>query len=453
MDNNMLCENPNIVDSIMKAGIVGAGGAGFPTHVKLSAKAQVVIANGVECEPLLETDRNLMLREPEKVIEGLRLAMRAVGAETGIIAIKTKNKHIIEHIRGHLSHTDRIQIRGIDNFYPAGDEHVLVYETIKKVVPMSGIPIDVGVVVDNVYTLALIAEAVRDRCFTHRYVTINGEVVKPCVARLPLGMSIREAIEKAAGGFKSYDCKVVIGGPMMGRIESNLDKPIEKTTGGILVFPSNHKVIRLKSSIWAREVKRARSACCQCNICTDMCPRFLLGHKIQPHKLMRLLSGIDNTLETDCIAPASLCSDCGLCSSFACTMGLSPNKVNSYFKDILRERGYKSDYKSRTMSPVNEFRELRKVPVNRLIDRLGISDYDNHLQFCSDDIVPERIVLPLKQHIGMSSVPVVDIGEKVSAGQQVAAIPKGKTGACLHTPFDGTVVEVSENIVINTSRG
>lgn len=440
----------DICNMVMNSGIVGVGGAGFPTHVKLSSTAEIVIANGAECEPILETDRHLMLREAGKVLEGLKLAMRSVKAEKGIIAIKKKHEDIAYIFSGMLKEEKSIMLHLLDNFYPAGDEHVLVFETTSRVVPMGGIPIDVNVVVNNVHTLASVADSYKGIPFTHKYVTITGEVRRPCVVKLPIGISIKEAIEKAAGGIQIKNYKVIVGGPMMGRVEENLDSPIIKTTGAIIVLPQDHKIVEIKNADLKSAMKKAKSVCCQCSQCTDMCPRFLLGHNLKPHKMMRLLSGFEDRSELEGIYSSSLCSECGLCGYYTCTMGLMPNAVNRYFKGVLSKNKVRPDYKRTIMEEVHTFREYRKVPTNRLIDKLGLTKYNFHLPFVEFDVKPEKLVLPLKQHIGAPSIPVVTQGRRVYAGELIAEIPDKNLGANLHSPVDGVVKEISDDVVIES---
>lgn len=444
---NRARDNLHICDIIKNAGIIGAEGAGFPTHVKLSADADIVIANGAECDPILETDRHLLVNEAGKVIEGLKLAMQACGASRGIIAIKRKHKDISAVIEGLLKDEASIELLLLDNFYPAGDEHVLVYEATKSVVPMGGIPLDAGVVVDNVHTLALIADAIHGKSFTHRYVTITGEVNRPCVAKIPIGMSIREAIDKVGKGPSISDFKVVIGGPMMGKVEEDLDTAITKTTGGIIVIPENHRIVTMKTIPLQSSVKIAKSACCQCNFCTEMCPRALLGHKLKPHKMMRLLTELEEGLDTESIYSASLCSECGLYGAYACTMGLMPNRVNNFLKGVLSKNRFKPDYKDKRMNEIHEMRDYRKVPTGRLIERLDLTRYERHLPYIDEGIKPERVILPLKQHIGVPAIPVVNPGDRVEAGSLVAKTPEKGLGASLHSPIDGIVGEVSQRIV------
>lgn len=439
----------NICDLVTKAGVVGAGGAGFPTHVKLSSKAEIVIANGAECEPLLESDRHLMLREPQKVIEGLKAAVESVEATKGVIAVKGKHWDIIDTLTPLVEKEKGLEIFLLENFYPAGDEHVLVNEVTGRVVPMGGIPLDTGVVVDNVYTLALVSEASEDKPFTHRYVTVTGEVQRPGVARLPIGMTIKEAIEKVGGGTTTPNYRVVIGGPMMGKIEDDLEKPVLKTTGGILVLPQDSKLTALKTSSLTLSIKRARSVCCQCNFCTQMCPRFLLGHRLKPHEIMRTIPLMDGNINAESIYSAALCSECGLCGYFSCIMGLSPNAVNGFLKGVLAKNKVKPDFKGMVPAGVDTLRQGRKVPANRLVRRLGLTKYDRHLPFIEKEFRASRLVIPLKQHIGAASLPVVKPGDIVKAGNLLARIPDKGLGANIHCPLDGVIKEVSENIVID----
>ncbi|MBO5783556.1 MAG: SLBB domain-containing protein, partial [Clostridia bacterium] len=238
----------DIVACALNAGLVGTGGAGFPMHVKINAKADVVIANGAECEPLLETDRHFMLHHPEKVIAGVRYAMQASGAKRGIIGVKAKHQDIIALFTDLLKKERNIELCPLQNFYPAGDEHVLVYETTGRVVPAGGIPIEAGAIVNNVFTLGLLADAVEGRPFTKKYITVIGEVKTPCVGEVPLGISLREVIERLGGGITVADYGVIVGGPMMGKVCTNLDEPVTKTTGGIIVLPADHKLFDMKNS-------------------------------------------------------------------------------------------------------------------------------------------------------------------------------------------------------------
>ena len=447
IENNQM----DIVACALNAGLVGTGGAGFPMHVKINAKADVVIANGAECEPLLETDRHFMLRHPDRVIAGVRYAMQASGAKKGIIGVKSKHADIIALFTDLLKDEVDIELCPLQNFYPAGDEHVLVYETTGRVVPAGGIPIEAGAIVNNVFTLGLLADAVEGKPFTKKYITVVGEVNTPGVGEVPLGITLREVIEQLGGGIKISDYGVIVGGPMMGKVCTNLDEPVTKTTGGIIVLPADHKLFALKNSDIRKDMNKAKSVCCQCNLCTDMCPRNALGHKLFPSRSMRVLPYLNGELQMATVAHAALCTDCGLCQAFACTMNLAPNHVNTYYKQLMAKSGYKPDTKNFGMNDVGEFRSIRKVPTPRLMDRLGITAYSKHLPFVEGILTSRLLTLPLKMHIGAPCEPIVSVGDRVQAGQLIAKIPEKALGTNLHAPMDGVVCSIDGSIVIETA--
>ena len=316
-----------IIAKVRAAGVVGAGGAGFPTHVKLAADADMVLANGASCEPLLASDPYLMERETFNVLKGLALAMDCTGASRGIICLKGKHQGAMSAIRQALAGGngfDRIEIFELGDFYPAGDEHVLVHEVTGRLVPEGGIPLQVGLVVSNVESLLNVFRAAEDRPVIDRYLTVTGEVNNPLVTRVPIGTALSEVID-LAGGARIGDYKVVDGGPMMGRVISDLSTPVTKTTSGVIVLPPDHNIVTGKITDPDRIRNVTRVACCQCTLCTELCPRFLLGHNLNPHKIMRQLGSFsDRSLEIQ--KQALVCSECGICEKFACPMMISPGK-------------------------------------------------------------------------------------------------------------------------------
>src|SRR5580698_4416827 len=233
-----------LAEKVRQAGVVGAGGGGFPTHVKLNAKADTVIANGAECEPLLHKDAVTMEEYAPQMVRGMQLAMEAVGAKEGVIGIKGKKKHAVEAVSAACKGTNvRVQLLG--DYYPAGDEFDLVYNVTGKLIPPGGIPLNVGVVVNNVETFVNIAAASEGRPLTHKMLTIAGAVKSPVTMKVPIGTSFRECIE-CAGGLTTDDPVLVIGGLMMGRHTDDLDTPVTKTSTGVVILPRTHHVIERK---------------------------------------------------------------------------------------------------------------------------------------------------------------------------------------------------------------
>jgi len=437
----------NVVEKVRAAGVVGAGGAGFPTHVKYSSSCRLVIANGAECEPLLSCDQSLMAAYPEKVLRGLELAMEAVGAEEGIIALKGKYTGAISALRGALKGSEKqIRIHELDDFYPAGDELILVYETTGRIVPEGGLPLHVGAVVSNVGTLGHVADAAEGAPVTSRYVTVTGDVRDPATLRLPIGTPFPKAIELAGGtGLESY--AVIEGGPMMGPLVDAEEGVVKKTTNGIIVLPGDHPLVRIKSTDMSSLLRRAKSNCEQCRFCTDFCPRHLLGYNLWPHKIMRTV-GWNAPARDEIITGVYLCCECGLCGTlYACPTGLSPDRYNAMLRRELAAAGVENPHR-RSEIEVPEEREWRKVPASRLIRRLGLEPYEPKAPL--REIEPEisRVKIPLSQHIGAPAYPVVKAGEYVRAGDLIGEIPEGKLGARVHASIDGKIEEVSESYIL-----
>ncbi len=435
-------DKQQILNKIKEAGIIGAGGAGFPTHIKLSCSADVVIANGAECEPLLRTDRLMMETYSKKIMLGLKAAMYVTGAKRGVIALKKKYVKAVDAMRGALDSSTELYL--MDSFYPAGDEQQIVYEVTGKVVPTGGLPIDVGAVVQNVATLVAIADALQGTPVMEKYVTVTGDVSDPAVYKAPIGMPITELIAAAGGSKDDSEYRVIIGGPMMGRVSENISaEVVEKTTGGIIVMPKDHTLIRQKTRDLMQDVRLAKSVCCQCNYCTQLCPRNALGLKVEPHKIMRALAlNADNFGEVNGIFS---CCDCGLCTQYACNFQLAPSRLMTKVKQELAKTGVKPEKK--VALSVADNMESIKVPVSRLMIRLGIVGYDKDLPLKDERINTDCVRLPLKMHIGAPAVPIVKTGDNVKAGQMIASVNNG-VGANLHASMTGIATVTDKYIEI-----
>jgi Na+-translocating ferredoxin:NAD+ oxidoreductase RnfC subunit len=438
----------DIVDKVRAAGVVGAGGAGFPTHVKLQFEVQMVLGNGASCEPLLSSDPYLMAHQPDQVLDGLLTAMDCTGSDKGTICLKSKHPKALAALRERISgdgYAGRINVFELEDFYPAGDEFILVNEVLGKIVPEGGIPLNVLAVVSNVESLLNISRAMADIPVTERYLTVCGEVHEPVVCKVPIGTPADEVIA-LAGGPKISEFGIIMGGPMMGKVLAGGSEPVTKTTSGIIVLPPHHNVIRDKSRSLDRMRFIAKSACTQCSRCTDLCPRYLIGHSLQPHRIMRHLA-YNPGMTGEVLEDALICSECGVCEKFACPMMLSPREINAAIKQKLLKEGVKREPKRETYQ-VSPFNSTRKIPINRLMERLEVTRYDTHPPFYEGDIRLTRVVIPLKQHLGKPAVPVVQAGDRVKKGDLIGEIPEGALGARVHASIDGTVESVGENIVI-----
>jgi len=443
-------DKAQIISKVQQAGVVGAGGAGFPTHVKLDAQVERVLANGASCEPLLMSDPYLMEAMPEKVLAGVRLAMAATGAGEGLVCLKGKHDHAMASLRQAVSQNgDGLGVFELGDFYPAGDEQVLVYEVTGRVVPEGGIPLMVGAVVSNVESLINLAEAMEDKPVTHRYLTVGGEVARPMVTRVPIGVSLQEVIDQA-GGPTMDGCRILVGGPMMGAVAADSAAPVTKTTSGVILLPAGHNVVADKSKDLDRVRNLARVACCQCTRCTDLCPRNLLGHGLYPHKIMRQLGaqgGPNLELQVD----ALICSECGICEKFACPMQLAPREINAAIKQQLMAQGIKRGEPRVEYRP-STFRQYRKIPTSHLMERLRVTRYDVHPPFVEYQGSPREVRIPLKQHLGAPAQAVVSPGDQVRAGQVIGEIPEGSLGARVHASIAGSVTAVDDAVTIAASK-
>jgi len=431
----------NIVDLVREAGVVGAGGAGFPTHVKLNGKAEYVIANGAECEPLLRVDQLLMQREAAKVVRGMELAMEATGAQYGVIATKTHYHGAVKALEAALAGKPKITLHLMDSYYPSGDEKSIIYEVTGRVVPSGKLPLDVGCVVSNVASLVNIAAAVEGKPVISKDVTIGGDVPSPITVTVPVGAPIREVM--ALSGFRGSvkDYALIVGGPCMGKLEDDWDAPITKTTGGLLLLKRSHMLIARRTQSPERLLKVARAVCCQCSQCTQMCPRNALGLNVQPHKAMRALITGNGMLLGDPKAILA-CSSCGVCTNYACHMGLVPSEVMAMYKAELGKAGVRPTPEENIVT--DPFIVQKHVPVKRLIARMGLSAFDVPAPYTDTGYKPAKVVLPLRQHVGKPAEPVVKVGDVVRAGDLIAEIPEKSLGARLHASIGGRITAVSD---------
>lgn len=431
-------------------GVVGAGGAGFPSYAKLSEKADTIILNCAECEPLLRLHRQVLERNTFEILSALEFVAEMVGAENIIIGIKASYTDALEALRAQIGNFPNIKISEMKSFYPTGDEVVLIYETTGRVVPPGGIPIAVGVTVFNVETVLNIYNTVKkNKPVTTKYVTVTGEVKTPITLKVPLGITIKELVS-LAGGATADEVAYINGGPMMGNLVSPYDV-VTKTTNAVVVLPKNHHVINKKTANISIDIKRAMGACCQCRMCTDLCPRNLLGHPIDPGEFMRSATS-GNTRNVEILIDTMFCSQCGICEMYACGQGLSPRTLIGEYKAGLRKEGVKvpQDIKA---APVSKAREYRRVPTYRVVTRLGLGKYDRPAPFSDYEYLPKKVKIMLSQHIGAPAKAVVKEGDTVKKGTLLGVVDEKNLGANIHSSVNGKITTVTDKfILIETER-
>ena len=430
-------------------GIVGAGGAGFPTYAKLNENADTIILNCAECEPLLRLHRQLLEKYAQEIVDTFHLIGEAVGAKEVIIGIKKAYTRTIEALNTVIGVYPEVRLGLLDEVYPAGDEVVLIYEVTGKVVRPGGLPIECGVAVFNVETVYNVYRAMNQQTpVMDKLVSVVAEVEHPMTVRVPIGTSIEETV-RLAGGVTTPNPVYFIGGPMMGFIGSG-SQPVTKTTNAVLVLPESHYIIQRKRQKVSIDLKRAAACCCQCSMCTDLCPRNRLGHPIQPHLFMRAATCKD-VQKPDIFVNTFFCSSCGLCEMYSCFQGLSPRTLMAEYKAGLRSHGLKPPQV--VPKPVGEEREYRKVPMERLMARLDLTKYNREAPLDESAVPVRRVKIMLSQHIGAPASPIVKQGDTVTAGQMIAEPAKGLSVG-IHASIDGVIKEVSEKyVIIETQEG
>ncbi|SET25063.1 Na+-translocating ferredoxin:NAD+ oxidoreductase RNF, RnfC subunit [Natronincola peptidivorans] len=441
------------LELIKAAGVVGAGGAGFPTHIKLNCQVKYFIVNGVECEPLLKTDQYLMKEKSKELLLGIEAIGKLVKAEEVILGVKKKNIEILDILeKANKELKTSVKIHYLSNFFPAGDEQILVYEVTGKVIPPGGLPLHVGAVVANVGTIVNCHEAIQGKAVTNKVVTVLGEVNNPTLLQVPIGTPVTECIQ-AAGGPKISDYYCIMGGPMMGQIinQEEIEKRvITKTDGAIILLPKNHYIALRDSTPIKHIINQAKSACIQCRYCTDMCPRYLIGHPLRPHKVMGNIGrGIN---DEEIMKEALICCECGVCELYACPMGLSPRKVNVYIKETYRQQGIRYQAEETDLKPMN-MREYRKIPTDRLISRLNLTKYNQQKIEDLKKVTLNQVSIPLRQHIGEIAKPMVAVGDIVTEGQMIGQVEEGKLGANVHASISGKIVNITDHILIVRGDG
>ncbi len=428
---------------LQQAGIVGAGGAGFPAYAKLSAGADTLLINGAECEPLLYSDYFLLRKEMESVLFGAHAVAEYLHIKRVFLCIKEHTARRLHAQEGEILGYG-VTVKVLPNVYPIGDEISLIYQATGRVVKAGNLPVTAGVIVYNAETLYNVALAVQNgAAVTRKWVTVGGAVNEPAVVTVPVGTRVSDLFA-SLGVTVPEGHAVLDGGPSMGKIIDEEFAVVTKTTKGLLILPESCEAVRAKRLNAEKSAARAETACCQCTRCTDLCPRALLGYPLQPHKLVRT-SPQAAKLSPGLVLSATLCCGCGLCASLACCQGISPKAVIDGYKALLARNKLK--FVSQWEYPVPAEREYRMIPTERWESMLGVAKYDRLPAFKGELAFPRAEIL-LRQHIGAPSVPCVSEGDKVAAGEKIADSGEGLS-LPQHAPIAGIVHLKKDTIIVN----
>ncbi|MBO5411767.1 MAG: 4Fe-4S dicluster domain-containing protein [Clostridia bacterium] len=435
----------DLKELMKEAGIVGAGGAGFPSYAKLAEGAHTLLVNGAECEPLLYTDYILLQREMSNVLFGINAVLEYAKIPRALLCVK-------EHTAKRLQYKDgarlaeKIFLKTLPDVYPMGDEISMIYQATGIVVKPGNLPITAGVIVYNVETLYNVAVMQKfSTKLTMKWLTIAGNIPKPIVVRVPIGTLISDLFEKNSIIIPEGHT-VLDGGPSMGKVIDPQTAVVSKTTKGLLILPNETEAIVSKFLDGAKSIARAETACCQCTRCTDLCPRHLLGYPLEPHKMVRTAKGAAIALP-EMVLSATLCCGCGLCESLACCQGISPRAVINEYKALLAKN--KLRYVAKTDVEVSPEREYRMIPSEKWASVLGVQKYDRVPVFVGEDTGFDRVELFLRQHIGATSVAIVKEGAQVQRGEKIAESGDGLS-LPLYASISGYVTAVdNEKIIID----
>jgi electron transport complex protein RnfC len=311
------------IDAVQAAGIVGMGGAAFPSHVKLSVpdgiSIRTLLINGAECEPFLTNDHRLMLERPEALLEGAEIVRRKLGAEETVIGIELNKPDAIEFIERHIPEGSPTRVAPLKVKYPQGAEKMMIRSVFGVEVPAGQLPRDVGVNVNNVGTIIAIADYfLRGMPLIERVVTVAGPgVTYPANLIVPLGTPVRDVVQ-FCGGLKSGTREIIMGGPMMGRPVASLDVPVLKGCSGILVFTEE------------QTSRRTEYPCIRCGRCVEACPYFLNPSRLARLSKARLYDEMKAYHVFDCV-------ECGCCT-FACPSNIPIVQLIRTAKDDLSHR-------------------------------------------------------------------------------------------------------------------
>lgn len=423
---------------IEENGVIGAGGAGFPTHVKLDSRPDTLIMNAAECEPLLHKDMQLLLKYSDEVLRGFQIALEITGAKEGIIGIKEKHKSEIDLLNSKIGRG--IRVIPLEDVYPAGDEITLIYMTTGRIVQPGELPISVGCVVQNVETLFNIGI---NKPVVEKFISVAGAVEEPATVRVPVGTSYAEVLSHFSITAENY--VVRSGGLMMGAVERDLNKTVSKRTGALIVLPADHYCTTMYERFQTEHDtdRIAKAGCDQCNLCTELCPRYLLGQPVRPETAMR--NRMFTMEDSPMFNPGSVyCCECNLCTMYSCPEGLDPKGATVIEKRRLRDQIKRWEKGPISAHPMYEY---RKVPTKKLMQRLDVLQFKDEGPLRDLSIEPKSVRVSLNQHVGTPAAAVVSKGQHVKKYDLIGKAA-GRISSNVHASIDGVVREISGNEIL-----
>ena len=407
-----------------------------------------IILNCAQYEPIVHIQELLLQKYTREIIRTFAKIGKTFNADNIIIAAGKKDTELIECLEDVVCDYPALSFKVYDGAYPAGDEYVLTYELTGQVISADSSPIEEGIAIFNVESVynmyRNVNEGVQE---THKWVSILGEVEKPVTLRVPVGVNIGDIV-KEAGKITCENPVYILGGPMSGKIGNKYSR-IDKSTDAVIILPEDHQVVYNKKTNSSIEIKRASSSCCNCMRCTDLCPRNLLGHPVDPHAFIRAASYKDMG-NVDTYLNTMFCSSCGLCEMYSCIQGISPRLLLTEYKNGLKENGITKHKAS--MKEVDSERKYRKISIKRLTSRLGLTRYDRVTLLKEYDMSGVSIRISLNDYELEPAVSLVKENDIVTKGQLIAEYKDGEHRP-IYSGIDGKVTEVAENYIFIENQG
>lgn len=435
----------NFVETIRAAGAACAEGT-LPVLHELEDALSCVILNAASTEPLVETKSCLCRMQPERVVKAVCAIAENTGAKRTVIAVREDDEKALRALQKAIQDAQApVELFKTEAVYPFDDELVLTYLVTGKSVPERGTPRDAHCAIITASEALDILSALEGTPVTEHYLTVLGAVQKPLLLKAPIGARLSACI-KAAGAIG--DAALIVGGPMRGRVLTT-PSAIEATvvtrrTETLIVLPRDHPLIEKARLPMDVAMKRARSVCEQCRLCTEFCPRYGLGQNMRPNLIMRNLRREKELSETkeyrEAFGDAVNCCFCGLCDA-VCPMELQPRRMNAYCFGGLKKRGFMV---LRQMEPVPR-EKVGGLDTKRLENRLGLSKYGGFHDFTYRELTAGSVSIPFLQRAHRPAQPLKHVGDVVEKGERIAL-----DGFCagIHASISGTITKISANVAV-----
>ncbi|MGI5978229.1 MAG: 4Fe-4S dicluster domain-containing protein [Oscillospiraceae bacterium] len=431
----------NFVETIKAAGAACANDS-LPVLLGPEDAVQCLILNAASTEPLVETERCLCVMQADRVVAAASKIAKNIGSKRTVIAVRADDRSAEQALAKAIADAHAsVELFCTEPIYPADDEMVLTWLVTGRVIPERGTVRDVRCALISIGEALDILAALEGTAVTDRYLTVTGAVKEPLLLKVPLGTRLSVCVKAAQA---ETDTALIVGGPMKGRF---LTSPsaiqaaiVTRTTANLIVLPREHPVFSRAKQPLDTVLRRARSACDQCHMCTEFCPRYGLGHSIRPDRIMRGLQR-ENELSkgggyADAFGDAFNCCFCGICDA-VCPMGLKPRSVNAYLCGGLKNRG---SLVPRAHEPVPH-EKTGGIDTARLTALFGLSKYGGFHSFVYRELTADEVFIPFTQRAFRPAQPLKHVGDIVEKGELLA-----KDGSCagIHASIGGTVIKISE---------